>query len=352
MERQLGTRTGAAALAALALAASATGSAAAQVSFAGKTVTIYVAGGAGGGVDAYARTIGPYYQKYLPGNPAVVISNMPGAGGAQAVQYLYNVAPKDATAIGSTNVGPIADPFLESTPTNYDVAKLSWIGSLASGNTVCAAWHATGVTSIADAKAKVLTVAATGARSAPTRSALLMNAFVGTRFKPIAGYTGGTALLALERGEVDAICTTLNSLRTTRPDWLRDKKLNVLVHVALEADKEFASVPRALDFIQNPDDRASLEFFLLPYEFNNPYYLPPGVDAGAVAVWRKAFDSAVADPAYREETRKRNQDLTVKSGAEVEALVKKLVATPAAIVKRTLAAVDPTGRVEETPPPK
>jgi tripartite-type tricarboxylate transporter receptor subunit TctC len=323
-------------------------SAEAQVSFAGKTMTIYVAGGAGGGVDAYARTLSPFLQKNLPGNPAIVLSNMPGAGGAQAVQYLYNVAPKDGTAIGTTNVGPIADPFLEAaSPTNYDIAKFAWIGSLAAGNTVCAAWHATGATSIADAKAKMLTVAATGARSAPTRSALLMNAYVGTHFKPIAGYTGGTALLALERGEVDAICTTLNSLRTTRPDWLREKKLNVLVHVALEADPEYPTVPRVLDFIQNPDDRASLEFFLLPYEFNNPYYLPPGVQPAAVEAWRKAFDAAVADPAYVAEAKKRNQDLTVKSGAQVEALVRKLVSTPPDVIKRTLAAVDPNGRVDE-----
>lgn len=347
MTRQLACRFHVRALLALVALTSAAGIAAAQANFSGKTVTIYVAGGAGGGVDAYARTIGPFLQKYLPGNPAMVISNMPGAGGAQAVQYLYNVAAKDGTAAGTTNVGPIADPFLEAKPANYEVVKLIWIGSLATGNTVCAAWHATGVTSIADAKTRVLTVAATGARSAPTRSALLMNAFVGTKFKPIAGYTGGTALLALERGEVDAICTTLNSLRTTRPDWLRDKKLNVLVHVALEADKEFAKVPRALDFIQNPDDRASLEFFLLPYEFNNPYYLPPGVEPAATQAWRRAFDSAVTDPAYRAETKKRNQDVTVKSGAEVEALVGKLAATPAAIVKRTLAAVDPSGRVDE-----
>jgi tripartite-type tricarboxylate transporter receptor subunit TctC len=314
-----------------------------------KTVTIYVAGGAGGGVDAYARTIAPYFQKHLPGNPAVVVSNMPGAGGAQAVQYLYNVAPKNGSSIGSTNVGPIADPFLEKMPSNYDVSKFSWVGSLAKGNTVCAVWHTVNVSSIEDAKNRVVTVAATGARSAPTRSALLMNSFIGTKFKPISGYTGGTALLALERGEVDATCTTLNSLRTTRPQWIRDGMLKILVHVAMDADPEFKNVPRALDFIKDQKDRDALEFFLLPYEFNNPYYLPPGVTAETVKIWRAAFDAAVADPDYKADSAKRLQDVDVKSGVEVEALVKKLFATPADVIKRTVEAIDPTGKVEEIP---
>ena len=314
-----------------------------------KTVTIYVAGGAGGGVDAYARTIAPYFSKHLPGKPPVTISNMPGGGGAQAVQYLYNVAAKDGTAIGSTNAGPIADPFLESMKINYDIAKFQWIGSLAQGNTVCAVWHTVNVKTVEDAKKQVVTVATTGARSSPTRSALLMNSFVGTQFKPISGYTGGTALLALERGEVDAMCSTLNSFRTTRPDWLRDGKLRILVHIAMEADPEYKDVPRALDFIKTPEDRAALEFFLLPYEFNNPYYLPPGVSADAVAAWRRAFDAAVADPDYIADSKKRIQDLAPKSGAEVEKLVQRMLTTPEAIIKRTIAASDPLGKVHDAP---
>ena len=317
-----------------------------------KTVTIYVGGGTGGGVDAYARTIAPYFQKHLPGNPSVVVSNMPGAGGAQAVQYLYNVAPKTGVAIGSTNVGPISDPFLEKMPSNYDVSKFAWIGSLAKGNTVCAVWHTVNVSSIEDVKNRVVTVAATGARSAPTRSALLMNSFIGTKFKPISGYTGGTALLALERGEVDATCTTLNSLRTTRPQWISDGSLKILVHVAMDVDPEFNKVPRALDFIKDAKDRDALEFFLLPYEFNNPFYLPPGVSAEAVKARRAAFEAAVADPDYKADSAKRQQDVEVKTGDEVEALVKKLFATPADVIKRTIEAIDPTGKVEEIPQPK
>lgn len=321
------------------------GEAQAEFSLEGKSVTIFVAGGAGGGVDAYARTIAPYFSKYLPGNPPVTVSNMPGAGGAQAVQYLYNVAAKDGSAIGTTNAGPVAQPFLENLNTTYELDKLRWIGSLAKGNTVCAVWHTVDVKSLADARKKVVTVATTGARSAPTRSALLMNSFVGTQFKPISGYTGGTSLLALERGEVDATCTTLNSLRTTRPQWLSEGKLRILVHVAMEVDPEYKDVPRALDFIEDEKNRAALEFFLLPYEFNNPYYLPPGVPQEAVVAWRKAFDAAVKNSEYVADTKKRIQDVEPKSGEEVERLVQQMYQTPQDVVKRTISAIDPTGRV-------
>lgn len=312
----------------------------------GKTVNIFVGGGAGGGVDAYARTIAPYFSKYLPGKPSVVVANMPGAGGAQAVQYLFNVASRDGTAVGTTNAGPVAQPFLEKVKVNYQLNEMHWIGSLAKGNTVCAVWHSVAVKNLEDASKTIVTVATTGARSAPTRSALLMNAFLGVRFKPISGYTGGTSLLALERGEVDATCTTLNSLRATRPQWLAEGKLRILVHVAMEADPEFPSVPRALDFITDKKDKAALEFFLLPYEFNNPYYLPPGISAEAVAAWRKAFDATVTDTAYLAEAKKRLQDVSPRNGGQVTKLVQQMYATPAVIVQHAIKAMDPTLKVE------
>lgn len=310
-----------------------------------KTVTVYVAGGVGGGVDAYARTLMPYLAKYLPGQPTMVASNMPGAGGIQAVQYLYNVAPHDGTAIGTTNAGPVAEPLIGAHKVEYDLRKFAWIGSLAKGDTVCAAWAASGIRTLDDAKTREVTIAATGATSAPTRSALLMDDLLHTRFRPIAGYNGGTALLALERGEVDGICMTLGSLRTTRPQWLAEKKLNILVQVSLTADPDFPEAPRTYDLLESADDKAMLEFFLLTYEFQNPFYLPPGAAPDMVAAYRGAFDKAMADPAYQADAKKRRQIIRPRDGAEVEALVKKMFATPKAIIDRTIAATDPKGKV-------
>lgn len=321
--------------------------ASAQASLYGKTVTVYVAGGVGGGIDTQARTLIPYLSKYLPGAPGVVVRNMPGAGGIEGVQYLYNIAAKDGTAIGTTNAGPVAEPMLGTTKPNYDLQKFRWIGSLVKGDTVCAVWDESGIKSLDDAKAREVTISTTGATSAPTRSALMLNALLHTRFRPIAGYDGGSSLLAIERQEVDGTCVTLDSLRTTRPDWLRDKKLRLLVQVSLTADPEYPEVPRAVDFLSNAEDRAMLEFFLTPYEFQNPYMLPPGVPDTMLAAYRTAFDVAMQDPGYRADAEKRHQNIQARTGQDVESLVRKMFATPKAIIQRAVDATEPSGRVSD-----
>lgn len=311
----------------------------AQFDLKGKTVTIFVGGGAGGGVDIFARTFANHLGKYLPGEPQVVVSNMPGNGGIQAVQFSYNVAAKDGTAIGTTNAGPIVEPLMGGAFVgNYDLTRFRWIGSLLKGDTVCAVWHGSKTKSLDDARRQEVVMASTGATSAPMRSALLMNALIGTRFKPISGFHVGNALLAIERGEVEGICNTLSSMRTTRADWLRDAKLLPLVQVAMTPDVLFPQVPRAIDLLQSDEQRQMLEFYLLPYEFNNPYFLPPGAPDDALAVHRKAFDSVMKDPVYRSEAKHRGQNLAPRTGDEVGQLVSKLFATPKPVIQRTIEA--------------
>ena len=314
----------------------------AQLDLKGKTVTIYVGGGAGGGVDIFARTFAQHLPRHLAGEPQVVVSTMPGNGGIQAVQFAYNVAAKDGTAIGTTNAGPVVEPLMGGAFVgNYDLTKFRWIGSLLKGDTVCAVWHGSRTKTLDDARVQDVVMASTGATSAPLRSALLMNALIGTRFKPISGFHVGNALLAIERGEVEGICNTLSSMRTTRADWLRDSKLVPLVQVAMTADAAFAHVPRAIDMIRSVEQRQMLEFFLLPYEFNNPYYLPPGASDEALATYRKAFSAVMADPAYSNDALKRGQNLAPKTGEEVERLVAQLFGTPKDIIRRTIEATTP-----------
>ncbi|MGE5539023.1 MAG: Bug family tripartite tricarboxylate transporter substrate binding protein [Gemmatimonas sp.] len=332
---------GVASVSAIAAALLAAFPASAELNLKGKTVTVYVAGGVGGGLDTYARTLMPYLQKYLPGEPSVIASNMPGAGGVQAVAYLYNIAPKDGTAIGTTNAGPVSEPLIGGKQLNYDLRKLRWIGSLVKGDTVCAMWHESPVKSLDDALKREVTISATGATSAPTRTALLLDAILHTKFRPIAGYDGGSSLLALERGEVDGTCMTLGSLKTTRPQWLSEKKLVPIVQVALDPIPEYPDVPRAFDLATNADDKAALEFLMLPYEFGNPYYLPAEASDDALATYRRAFDAAMKDPAYLADSEKRRQTPQPRTGAEVEKLVARLFATAQPIIDRTIKATDP-----------
>ena len=190
-------------------------------------------------------------------------------------------------------------------------------------------------------------MSSTGAASAPTRSALLLNALLHTRFKPIAGYDGGSSLLAIERGEVDGTCATLGSLRTTRPDWISGRKLVPIVQVSLNADPEFPDVPRAIDLIKDADEKKMLEFFLAPYEFGNPYMLPPGVSDDMLAAYRTAFDKAVKNVDYLADSEKRRMKVQARDGAEVAQFVDRMFATPAGIVQRTIAATEPAGKVSD-----
>jgi tripartite-type tricarboxylate transporter receptor subunit TctC len=203
---------------------------------------------------------------------------------------------------------------------------------------VCSIWHTSQVKTIEHARAREVPFASAGASSTLHRSALLVNAIAGTRFKPVAGFDGGTALLALERGEVEGICNQLASQRTTRPQWLKEGKLKPIVFVAMTVDPEFAGVPRAYDLARDEAGRQILELYLLPWEFNHSFMLPPGAPPSALAMWRAAFDKAVKNPAYLADAAKRLQKIAARSGTEVQGLVDKLYATPKEIVARTIAA--------------
>lgn len=307
----------------------------------GKTVTLYVGGGIGGGVDLYARTFAPYLSRHLPGEPTIVVSNMGGSGGVQGTQYLFNVAAKDGTAVGTTNSGAVSEPLMGQIKVAYELDKFRWIGSLARGDTVCGVWHTSPIKSIDDARNREVTLAATGATSGPARAALLLNALLGTKFRPIAGYPGKALGLAVERGEVEGTCNTLSSLRTSQSVWLRDRTFRLLLQVALTADPDYPQVPRVADLIKSEPDRRLLDLYLLPYEFNNPYMLPPGTPDDVVTVYRKAFDAAVRDPQYLADAANRRQRISPRDGADVTELAGKLLATPPDVVRRMLAVTDP-----------
>jgi tripartite-type tricarboxylate transporter receptor subunit TctC len=320
----------------------------AQSSLHGKTVTVYVGNGLGGGGDSYARTFLPYLAKRLPGEPAMVVRNMPGGGGIQAVQTLYNVAPGDGTALGSTPPGPIKEPFLGTIgAVNYDLRKFHWVGNLASSITACSVWHRSPVKTLDDAKARTVTIASTGAQSSPTTNALFVNSLLGTKFNPISGYDGGTSLLAIERGEADGTCVSLGSLRTTRPDWLREGKIRVIIQVSSAKDPAFPDAPRVSDFLKTDADRQALDFFTAPDNIQYPYMLPPGASAPMVELYRKAFDAAVKDPTYLAEAKQRRQEIVAHTGADVQKIIAGMYATPKSVIDRVIQATTPAARSEK-----
>lgn len=329
-------------LAVMALAAPA----GAQDFYAGKTIDFIIGSNPGGGFDIYARTIARHMPRYIPGNPTIVAKNLPGAGSTKAATFIYSVAPKDGTALGATFPGAIMDPLLgDRAKAAYDPPKLQYVGTADNATRICITWHTSATKTFQDARTRKTIVGASQAGGSSRDYAYMHNKLNGTQFEVVSGYKGTVdILLAIERGEVDGTCGyDWGSLKTQRPDWIRDNKVNILVQVALEPDAELTkrNVPRIFDFVGNDADRKTLELIISQQVFGRPYFLPPGAPADRVKLLRDAFMKTMVDKDFLEDAKKQRLDIDPLDGAKVQAIVERLYAAPAEIVERANAAVKP-----------
>ncbi len=305
----------------------------AEVDFAGKNISLYLGGQVGGGVDIFSRTFMPFLAKYLPGHPNIIVRNMFGAGGMQAVVYTYNKGEKDGMSLTTMPGGPIQNAFYGPYKLQYDIMKFRWIGSLAAARQVCFTWHTSALHTIDDAKKRQFTVSTTGARSNSTLVPLMINATLGTKFKPIAGYGGASSVIAVERGEVDARCYSIESLKATHTDWIKQEKVRLILAVSLSPLPDFPKVPYIMGLLKDPKAKAAMKLFLEASEITDPYALPPGNSDEVVKIYRAAFDKAVKDPAYLALAKRQRQSIDPKSGAEVEDVLKDMGSAPPDVVQ-------------------
>jgi len=307
--------------------------------FKDRQLSLYVGGGPGGGVDIYARAFSRHIVNHLPGKPTVVARNLPAAGGIQAFTTLATTAPRDGSAFATSARGPLTDSLISGNKPNFDVLTFNWLGALNDESSMCHTMKESPIKTIEDAMKHEVTVASTGARSESAKIPLALNAAINTNFKVIIGYRGqGDLLLAVERNEVEGRCSTFGSLYATRPDWVRDDKINILVQVGLEKHPDFPNVPLALDLAKTPDDKGLLAFAMAPLTIASPFALPAEVPADRVAAWRAAFDSTVKDAAFLEEAKKLRLDITPKNGQQILAILRDIHATPPHIIKRAVEA--------------
>jgi tripartite-type tricarboxylate transporter receptor subunit TctC len=291
--------------------------------FRGKTVTMVASFEAGGPYDFYARLVGRHIGAHLPGTPTVIVQNMPGAGGLRGANYLYNVAARDGTVMGVVSQTVAVGQVLATTPgIQYDARKYNWIGRVNSNVEVEHTWYRSGVKSIADAKTREVIVAGTGPTSSSVVFPRLMNELIGTRFKVVQGFAGPTsAQLALERGEVEAIVKPWSSIKTSTPEWLRDKKIYLIVQYTRERHRELADVPAVVDLAQNDTHRQIFALFAGGSALGTAVLAPPGLADATTAALRKAFDETMRDPALIEEVNKAGVDIEPLTGAELQKIV-------------------------------
>jgi tripartite-type tricarboxylate transporter receptor subunit TctC len=302
-----------------------------------KTINLYVGTTSGGGYDVYARVMARYWGRYLTGHPAFVVKNMPGAGGLTMANYIYNQAPRDGSEIATMQSGVIFEKLYHTlspggTNARFEAEKFGWIGSALRSTYVTITWHDSPVKSLEDAKRKDAVLGASTTSSDNFLLAVLGNKMLGTKFRIVHGYQGSTATdLAIERGEINgAAGKDWTTLTTSRPDWLKEKKVNIIIQMGMQKHPSIPDVPSALELASNDEDRAMMELVFAKFNLSRPYFGPPNLSPKVVQDFRASFATLMNDKDFLQEAEKTGMEINPVYGEDAEKLVVRLLRTPEA----------------------
>lgn len=309
-----------------------TASGAAQDVFKGRTVTLTVAAPVAGGYDLYGRLLARHIGRHLPGQPTVVVSNMPGGSGINAANFMYGAAPKDGTAIGILIQTMGEEQGLQNEAVRFDMAKFSWVGRVTSNIEISYMWHGSPVQSVEGAKRRDTVLAAAGPSS--ITYPLLLNQMIGTRFKLTRGYQGTqNAHLAMQRGEVEGATSSLDILGAST-NWLTTSEARIIVQYMTKRHERLPDVPSIFEFAVTPEDRALLSFLVRSGEVGRAFVAPPGVPPATLQTLRRAFDATMADPEFRADQKKVRADFDPLPGEGLQQLFAKSIELSDANLKR------------------
>lgn len=298
------------------------------------TMLVYTA--AGSTYDIYARTLARHLGRHIPGEPTFIVQNMPGAGGLKAVDYLYNIAPRDGSVIGTIGRGLPFEPMLGRMDVNFDPYKFTWLGSMNREFSLAISWHTSKVKTVDDLLTTELLIPGTGAGADSQIIPLAINNLVGTKFRIINGYLNTTeAALAMERGELDGVgYWSWSSILSLHPDWVRDKKINLLFHTGPNVLKELPDVPLIRQRAKSDLDGRALDFLLAREIIGRPYVAPPGLPPERAKILRAAFAATMVDPEFLKDAERTKIDVELVTAEEVDALLKKSGSAPVEVIER------------------
>jgi tripartite-type tricarboxylate transporter receptor subunit TctC len=307
----------------------------AQETFAGKTVKMIIGFGVGGGYDLWGRTVARHIGKHIPGKPDVVPQNMEGAGSYRAANFMYSVAPKDGTAIAIIARDAPLGPITGTPGAQFDPTKLSWLGTPVRETNVCIAYKTAKVKTLKDLYETQLLVGDTGPGTGTRSYPKALTALLGLKFKVVGGYpSSADVFLAMERGEVEGICESLDSVINRRPDWIPNKTVSVIFQGGLAPNSALAGVPFVLDLARNAEDKQAIEFLYAGQGIGRPFVAPPGVLEDKLKMLRTAFDATMKDPEFVAEVQKNKFQLEPGTGEELATLINRIYATPKPIVEK------------------
>ena len=295
----------------------------------GKIIRLVIGSNNGGSYDTYGRMFAQHFSRHVPGEPQIVIENMPGASGIRSTNYLYNIAPKDGTTLGIVNQSMGQRQMLEPASVDFDMSQFNWLGAMTNTGTIFIVWSATGVASIDDAKTKQVTMGALSNDGGNSVYPLLVNRFLGTKFKVVLGYQGGNTIqLAMERGEVDGRgAVSWSGLKSGWPNWIAERKVNVILQVGLVREPELANVPLLVDLARTPEEQAIFRFISSDSAMGFPVATPPKVPADRVASLRTAVAETLVDPAFLADAEKRSLPISAATGEDVASVVHSQIET-------------------------
>jgi tripartite-type tricarboxylate transporter receptor subunit TctC len=307
----------------------------AQTDYAGKTIRLSIGAGAGGGYDIYGRLVARHIGRHLAGNPPVVPQNMPGASSLSLTNFLYNTAPRDGTALAIINQAMPTEQYLDNSNSNYDAAKFNWIGRVTSAVEIALVWHTVPIDTIDDVRRRETLMGGTGPTSSTVFIPYLLNNLAGMKFKVITGFNGTTDIaLAMERGEVEGSGTPLESLTSYRADWVRDKKIKLLLQYAAGRDPEVPNIPSMVELGKTEEARRILGFYASAADVGRSIVAPPGMLPETVATLRRAFDAMFDDPIFLEEVKRAGIQLKPMTGERLQTMIAEIAAFPPDLLQK------------------
>jgi tripartite-type tricarboxylate transporter receptor subunit TctC len=308
----------------------------------GKTISMIIATAPGGDYDLRARLLSRHLGRHIPGNPTIVPRNMPGGVGIQAANFVANVAAKDGTTLHAIMQNMSTHQALGGPGVEFDTRKFFWIGNTTDTPNVINSWHTTGIRTIQDVMTRELVVGAPGQATNSVYYPKALNELVGTKFKIVSGYPGGNQVnLAMERGEVGGRgSNSWASWKATKPNWLREKKIFILVQIALKRNPELADIPTMIELAKTDEDKAVMTFLSADIPISRAYVTTPGVPAERVNALRRAFDATMKDPAFIAEAAKLNMDMNPSTGEEAQRYSDQIANTPERVLKRARAIIE------------
>lgn len=302
----------------------------------GKTIRLVIGYGPGTGYDIYMRLLARHLGAHIPGNPVIVPEYMPGAASLTMTNYLYNVAPRDGSVIGLPERNLLVEPLFGNSLAKFDVLKFSWLGSMSRTTALCFTWYTSGIRTLEDAEARKVLLGSTGPSSPTTIFPRLLNKLFGTQFEPLVGYPDSGAIgIAMANGEVQGYCGfTLAAIKSARPDWLTEKKINILEQLTLTPSAELGDTPLIMDLAKDDATRQALTVAFADQEIGFAVAAPPEVPADRVKALRTALEQTLKDAEFLSEAKQMSIDIVDPiDGDAIMAIVRQIYTTPPGVVE-------------------